>query len=321
MRHDGAVRVAVLGLGLIGGSVARRLAPTHEVRGWDADPTTRELAAAAGLTVTRDAAAGADVAILATPMAALPTVLAGLSTVDGPVLTDVGSVKAPVLAAARASGVAGRFVGGHPMAGIERAGFAASDPALLDGAVWVLCLEDDTDLARWLRVAELVTAVGCRVLPCPAAAHDEAQARISGLPHLLASALAAAGAAGGPLAGALAAGSFRDGTRVAGSRPEFVAALCDGNREALAAVLEETLARLAEAGTALRDGGSVLPLATAGLAGRRAWTDPAPAAAVRLDAASPTLRADLLDLGAAGGVLDTVRPDGELHGRRPRPAG
>ena len=82
------------------------------------------------------------------------------------------------------------------------------------------------------------------MLPTTAAAHDEAQARISGLPHLLATALAVAGGIGGPLAGALAAGSFRDGTRVAGTRPELVAALCDGNRVALARVLDETLAEL-----------------------------------------------------------------------------
>ena len=208
-------------------------------------------------------------------------------------MTDVGSVKAPVLAAARAAGLAGRYVGGHPMAGVERSGFAATDPALLDGAVWVLALEEDTDLAGWLTVAELVTAAGCRVLPTTAAAHDEAQARISGLPHLLAAALAVAGGTGGPLAGALAAGSFRDGTRVAGSRPELIAALCDGNRDALAGVLDETLAELARPGTRCAGDGTVLPLATAGHAARRAWAEPAPAVGVTLDrdSAEPAGRA------------------------------
>ena len=230
------MRVAVIGLGLLGGSVARRLARTHDVTGWDADAATRDLAAAAGLSVARDveaAAAGADVAVVATPVAAIPAVLAALAGTDCPVLTDVGSVKSPVLAAARAAGVPDRFVGGHPMAGTEHTGFAAADPALLDGAAWVLCVEDDTDLAGWLRTAELVTGAGCHVVPCSARRHDDAQARISGLPHLLAAALAVAGADGGPLARTLAAGSFRDGTRVAGSRPELIAALCDGNAAAL----------------------------------------------------------------------------------------
>lgn len=314
------MRVAVVGLGLVGGSVARRLARTHDVAGWDADAATRELAAAAGLTVARDvedAADGADVAVVATPPAAVPAVLTALSTTDCPVLTDVGSVKGPVLAAAGVAGVAARFVGGHPMAGTERTGFAAADPALLDGAAWVLCVERDTDLSAWVRAAELVTGTGCHVVPCSARAHDEAQARISGLPHLLACALAVAGADGGPLARRLAAGSFRDGTRVAGSRPELIAALCEENSSALARVLDGTVAQLAEAGGALRAGGSVRALATAGHAARRAWSEPAPMVAEMLAAGSGGLRADLLDLGVAGGSVHAVEPDGTLHCRRP----
>jgi prephenate dehydrogenase len=310
-----AVRVAVVGLGMIGGSVARRLAPDHDVRVWDSDATTRRAAEAAGLHVTDDLA-GTDLVVIATPLQAMPTVLSGLSTSDGPLVTDVGSVKVPVLAAARAAGLAGRYVGGHPMAGVERSGFAASDPDLLAGTVWVLTLEQDTDLAGWLTVAELVTGAGGRVLPTTAAAHDEAQARISGLPHLLATALAVAGGRGGPLAGALAAGSFRDGTRVAGTRPELVAALCDGNRVALAGVLDETLDELTGARDALAAGGTVLPLATAGHRARRAWAEAAPAVGVTLDRDTPSLRDDLLALGAAGGTLDAVTSH-QLHGRRP----
>ena len=298
--------MAVVGLGLIGGSVAVRLGRDHEVTGWDADPATRELAAAAGLTVAagpEDAATGADVTVLATPPAALDALLTALAGTDSPVLTDAGSVKAPVLAAARAAGVGSRFVGGHPMAGTERTGFAAADPALLDGAAWVLCVEDDTDLTAWLRVAELVTGAGCHVVPCPAADHDDAQARISGLPHLLAL--------------ALAAGSYRDGTRVAGSRPELVAAICDGNAAALSRVLDGTLAWLDEARAVLRAGAGVHPLAAAGHAARRAWAEPAPAAAVTLDGRGPDLRADLRELGAAGGAVHAVHADGTLHCRRP----
>lgn len=308
------MRVGVLGLGLIGGSVARRLAPDHDVLGWDPDPGTRAAAAAAGLGLAEDLTA-VDVLILAAPMPVLPAVLARLDPA-GSTVTDVGSVKVPVLAAARAAGLAGRYVGGHPMAGVERSGFPASDPALLAGAVWVLTLEDDTDLDRWLTVAALVTAAGGRVLPTTAAAHDEAQARISGLPHLLAAALAITGARGGPLAAALAAGSFRDGTRVAGSRPEFVAALCDGNASALAGVLEQLIAQLDAALAALAAKDTVLPLTTAGHAARLAWADPTPATVIRLPRRARTLRADLLELGAAGGFLDAVTPDG-VHGRRP----
>jgi prephenate dehydrogenase len=306
------VRVAVLGLGLIGGSLARRLLPGHEVLGWDADPGTRELAAAAGIRIERDA--DADVTVVATPMAAVPGVLEGLSDRDRPIVTDVGSLKVPVLAAARRAGLADRYVGGHPMAGTEHAGFAAADPALFDGAAWVLCLEPDTDLGRWLTVADLAIRAGCRVVPATAAAHDAAQARISGLPHLLAAALAVAGDAGGPLAAALAAGSFRDGTRVAGRRPDLLIGLCDGNREALAEVLTETVDRLGAARDALRTGGSVAPLAEAGHAARRRWAEPRETLAV-------TLRADreeLVALGARGGFVAAVGGDGVLHCRVPR---
>jgi prephenate dehydrogenase len=232
------------------------------------------------------------------------------------VVTDVVSVKRPVLAAAHATGLGGRYVGGHPMAGTEHAGFAASDPALLDGAAWVLCVEDDTDLAAWRAVAELVTGAGCRVVPCSAAAHDDAQARISGLPHLLAAALATVGARGGPLAAVLAAGSFRDGARVAGSRPELIAALCDSNRDVLAGVLDEAVTALVDARGALRDGGTVLPLATAGHAARRALSRPVTTIAEHLDATGPAIREDLLDLGAAGGTVDAVHGT-VLHCRRP----
>ncbi|HST66620.1 MAG TPA: prephenate dehydrogenase/arogenate dehydrogenase family protein [Mycobacteriales bacterium] len=311
------MRIAVMGLGLIGGSVARRLAPDHDVRVWDTDAATRDLAAARGLTVAEDPAA--DLVVLATPMDALPAVLSGLSPGDGPIVTDVGSVKVPVLAAARAAGLAGRYVGGHPMTGLEQSGFEASDPGLLDDAVWVLTLEEDTDLDRWLTVAGVVTAAGCRVLPATAADHDEAQARISGLPHLLASALAVAGANGGPLAGAIAAGSFRDGTRVAGTRAEFVAALCDGNREALARVLDETLAELSAARDALAGGGSVRPLAEAGNRAARALS-PSAGTAVSLDRTTPDLRERLLALGTAGGTVDAVT-EREIRGQVSRGAG
>jgi prephenate dehydrogenase len=314
------VRVGVVGLGLLGGSVARRLDERHELVGYDADEQTRRAAAAAGLTLVgsvEEASAGADVAIVATPLAAVATVLPALSTSDCRVVTDVVSVKRPVLAAALAAGLAGRYVGGHPMTGTEHSGFAASDPALLDGAAWVLCLEHDTPIESWLAVAELVTGAGCRVVACSAAAHDDAQARVSGLPHVLAEALATVGGGGGPLAASLAAGSFRDGTRVAGTRPELVAALCDGNRDALGGVLDEALTALGDARAALGEGRSVLPIAAAGHAAHRELTRPLTTVAERLDAAAPTIRADLLALGAAGGVVDGV--DGTvLHCRRPR---
>src|SRR5207302_6511039 len=118
--------------------------------------------------------------------------------------------KSQVLANVRAFAPETRFVGGHPMAGTVESGWRAGNSALFGGAAWVACVEAETDLAAWVEVARLALDVGAQVVPLAAAAHDEAVARISHLPHLLAAVLATVGAQGGPLAIALAAGSYTD---------------------------------------------------------------------------------------------------------------
>lgn len=294
-------RIAVIGLGLIGGSLARRLAGSHEVIGYDAAPATRDLARAAGLTVRdqlAEAVQDASVAFAAVPLPALSTVVCQALSA-GAVVTDVGSVKSPLYVAVRAPGLGGRFVGGHPMAGTDRSGFSASDPGLYDGAAWVLCLEPDTDLASWLRVARTVTGIGARVVPSTAADHDAAVARISHLPHLLAAALAAAAAEAGPLALTLAAGSFRDGTRVAATAPELPTSMCRANRLAVAAAAADTVRRLQVAQ------GDPGPLIFSGHHARLAWEN---RHAVPADV--PIGDADaLLDLGRRGGWIERVGAD------------
>src|SRR3954449_11947367 len=123
------------------------------------------------------------------------------------------------------------------MCGTERSGHEATDPALFTGARWAVCLEPGTELPRWLRVTEAALQVGAEVVPVTAAEHDDAVATISHVPHLLAAALAAAAGEAGPLALNLAAGSFRDGTRVAGSDPALVTAMVEGNAGPTAAAL------------------------------------------------------------------------------------
>jgi prephenate dehydrogenase len=232
--------VAVVGLGQLGGSLAAALVgAAREVTGWDVDPAARDAAAARGVTITRDLA---GVVVLAVPLPALTSALDGLSIDPDATVTDLGSVKRPVVASLEAA-FGGRFVGGHPMCGTERSGYTATDPGLFTGARWALCLEWGTELPRWLRVAEMALAVGAEVVPVTAAEHDDAVAAISHVPHLLAAALAAAAEDAGPLALSLGAGSFRDGTRVIGSDPRFVTAMVEGNAvptaEALARVQAE----------------------------------------------------------------------------------
>jgi prephenate dehydrogenase len=319
------VNVAVIGMGLIGGSVLRALsAAGHQVLGFDADPATRATARTAAarapsgarwqVTQTaRDAIAPADLVVLAVPLPALPAVLDEVAgTGFSGLVTDVTSVKGPVRDLIgkhlhRGDSRLASFVGGHPMAGRETSGFTAGDPHLFDTCAWVLCLEPgSTVLPDWLELAALVTSLGARAVPATADEHDRAVAAVSHVPHLLASALAI-GVADDPLAAALAAGSFRDGSRVAASSSALVAAMCGGNAPAVAPALDAAMDTL-EAMRAALDGPNPVealrPLLAPGNAARRAW--PATAGeAFEL----PTRVDALLELGRAGGWVSAVAQD------------
>ena len=291
--------VAVVGLGQLGGALAAALIDAgRPVTGWDVDPAARDAAGARGVTITR---ALAGVVVLAVPLPAMSSALDELTVDPQSTITDLGSVKRPVLMSV-GDAYGERFVGGHPLCGAERSGPAAVDPGLFAGARWALCLEPGTDLRRWLRVAELALAVGAEVVPTTAAEHDDAVAAISHVPHLLAAALAAAAADAGPLARALAAGSFRDGTRVAGSDPAFVTAMVEGNAGPTAAALARVRAQLDRPWPELIDAGSA---AVGGPGSRRE---------VRI----PLERAALLSLGRAGGAV-TRRSPAFLEGWLPEP--
>ncbi|MGX6603937.1 prephenate dehydrogenase [Micromonosporaceae bacterium Da 78-11] len=315
--------VAVIGLGLIGGSLMRALAAAgHRVTGFDADPATCALARADGRTVAgsvAEAVATAELVVLAVPLPVLPLVLDQLVGYDG-LVTDVTSVKGPVRGLARNHGLR-RYVGGHPMAGKETSGFAAADPRLFDGCAWVLCLEpDETALTDWLALAGLFTALGARVVPVTAAEHDRAVAQVSHVPHLFAAALAGQ-LRGNPLAGTLAAGSFRDGTRVAASRAELIAAMCGGNAAAVGAQLDTLLTELTEMRRLLDAADPVDALVPAlRLPGelRRAW----PATGGSATEAPATVDS-LLRLGRDGGwvtgvgesrdLVTTMRPETDRY--------
>ncbi|MGI9093656.1 MAG: prephenate dehydrogenase [Mycobacteriales bacterium] len=292
--------VAVIGLGLIGGSLLRALA--GPAVGYDADPQVRAAARAAGFVVAdtlNGAIAERDVVVVATPIPAVGPVFDAIAASARPdtIVTDVASVKAPVrgLAARALPGL--RYVGGHPMAGTERSGWQAADPALFGGAAWVLCLEPDTDVAAWGEIASIVLGLGARVVPATAVEHDDAVARVSHLPHLFAAVLAA-GVASRPLARTLAAGSFRDATRVASTRAELTIAMCTANTEALAPVIDAAVRRVSRAGSG--DAGAAAALIESGHRARAAM-DSAPRPAHRSIAAGD--RDGLLALGRDGGWL------------------
>ncbi|WP_344652234.1 prephenate dehydrogenase [Cryptosporangium japonicum] len=307
-------KVAVLGLGLIGGSLLLRsvdAAVTPSAVGYDADPATRGLATerlgpAAVAADLASAVDGADLVVLAVPLPAVPTVLGALRNVGyRGLLTDVTSVKEPVRALV---GEGTRFVGGHPMAGKEASGFDAADAELLVGCAWALCLDAGTALPDWLDVARWVLAIGGQVAPLTSAEHDTAVARISHLPHLVAASLTASAAAEpiGPAALGLGAGSFRDATRVAATRAALTAAMCGGNAAALTSEIDALQARLAEA-RALLTGEDPIGALTEWLEGPRAiraqWPPPG------VETELPLTRDALLALGRAGGRLTAIGAD------------
>lgn len=269
-------RTAVLGLGLIGGSVLQALTRAGlPVVGFDPDGAEAGAARGSGFEVAPTAAeavSGADLVVLAMPLPQVDEALEAIAPAlsRGCVVTDVGTLKMPVLASVRKFLPDVRFVGGHPLAGTEQSGFLASDPLLFRDAPWSLVLEDDTDLDAWLSIAALLCDLGAKPVPTTSEEQDAAIARVIGLPHVLAEALALTGLHGGPLGLSLAAGSYTSGSRVARTRPELVSTWCDGNPEMVTA-LDDAINWLQQSRDALAHGGSIMPLARAGHHARMDW--------------------------------------------------
>lgn len=249
--HDPPARaegtLLVVGLGLIGASLAaaaRRSRAYARVWGCDVDPQAAQRAAALGyvdeIVDAERAYADADLVVLAAPSRALPDLVraAGERVRRGAVITDVGSVKGPVVRAMDELPEEVRAVGGHPMAGRERSGPDAADPRLFEGAAWALVATRRSDEAALDAVRRLVAAVGARTVHVQAAEHDRAVAVTSHLPALAACALALAAdraADETPAVRALVGPGFRSATRLAAAAPPLTADLLAGSRAALAA--------------------------------------------------------------------------------------
>ncbi|MDL9937722.1 prephenate dehydrogenase [Gordonia sp. ABSL1-1] len=303
--------VCVLGLGLIGGSLLRALHDGgHEAFGYNRSATTVAEATADGydasddLTATLRRAAAADaVVVLATPVTTLaPLVQAVADHAPDVLLTDVVSVKQSVATIIAETYPGARFVGGHPMAGTSRSGWTATDPNLFRDAMWVVMTEDSTTVDDWLAVAAIARATGAAVVPAAADAHDRAAAAISHVPHLTAAVTAAVGGGESDLALRLAAGSFRDGTRVAGTAPALQRAMIEANRIAVLNALSEIIDRLVNARDDLRDTGTVEVLIDDGHRARQAY------AAVANGPMEPIVD---VEIGAAG-WQEELRRQGHL---------
>ncbi len=242
-----AHKIAVVGVGLMGGSLAAALRAggfASEIVGIDTNPASLTVARHRGL-IDRAAALGAvaevDIVVLATPVGALAALLRDIATLKAArtVITDMGSVKAPVAAAAEALGLR-TFIPAHPIAGAEHAGPEGADAALFQGRVVILTPTADPDPEALALVESLWRSTGARLVYSDARRHDELVAYTSHLPHMLAFACAELLDEQGqvpewiPFAGS----GLRDFLRIAGSDPVMWRDICQANRQALARALQ-----------------------------------------------------------------------------------
>ncbi len=240
-----ARRATIVGVGLIGGSIGMAL----RARGWHVhgvDPDSERLARAVELGAL-DATGwdpDAELTFVATPVGQLPdAVVEALAAAPEGLVTDVGSVKAPLVATVDDD----RFIGGHPMAGSEQEGVDGADAEMFVDAIWVLTPTDATTGDVLARVRSVVSSLGPEILTLPPERHDSLVAMVSHVPHLTAATLMGIAAARSEEHSAvlrLAAGGFRDMTRVAAGHPGIWPDICSGNAAAIDGVLEELIRAL-----------------------------------------------------------------------------
>lgn len=238
-------RAQLVGTGLIGGSIG--LALRREgwlVTGRDRDAAAAERALELGAVDAIGDDPSAEISFVATPVSAIAEAARG-ELHKGGVVTDVGSVKGPVVAAVGHAS----FVGGHPMAGSEQDGVDGADADLFTGATWVLTPTEETDPEAFARLRAVVSSLGADVVSVPPDRHDALVAVVSHVPHLTAASLmslAAAGAEEHATLLRLAAGGFRDMTRIASGSPAIWPDICAENRDAIVDVLDRFVESLGE---------------------------------------------------------------------------
>src|SRR5919106_761567 len=258
------MKIAVLGVGLIGGSIglAARERLGAEVAGFDADASTLERALElealdAACDSVADAVEGADAVFCAAPVGALPGLVAETLAASGDdaVVTDVGSTKRDLIAALPEGGDTERFIGGHPLAGAETSGIEHARPDLFEGARWYLVPTPRSSGLLYDRLHRTITDLGARPLAIDPDSHDRMMATVSHLPHVIANVLVteAAHALGDESERLPEVGpSFRDTTRVAGANPSIWIDIFASNREALAGEIDAVVERLGRAAELLR---------------------------------------------------------------------
>lgn len=305
---SGSRRAVVVGTGLIGGSIGLAL----RERGWhvsgrDRDPEREAQALERGALDAVGDDDDAEITFVATPVGAVAD-QASVALKGRGVVTDVGSVKTSIVAALAAP----RFVGGHPMAGSEQDGLQGADASLFSGSVWVLTPVPGTDADAHSLVRSVVTSLGAEVVELSPARHDELVAVVSHVPHLAAAALMGLAAGRAEEHGVvlrLAAGGFRDMTRVAAGDPGMWPDICMENGPAIVELLTDLEAALAGVrhSVAATDRDGLLALLARARAARRSLPvgagDPAELAELRVPVTDrPGVLAEITTLATELGV-------------------
>lgn len=262
------VTVGIVGLGLIGGSLARRLVGHGaSVVAWNHRPHPYEQAESDGIacmsTLNDLMACDPDIVVLCNPLKAMPAMLAELAPLlalhPHTTLTDVGSVKGMVRDQVKAAGLGPQYVGAHPMAGNEYSGWQSADPHLYDDALWAVTVDEGTDYGRFRDVATLITSdasgVGNRIIVIDDNTHDNAAAMISHMPHVVSTALTNELVANPDrnIAAALAAGCWRDMTRVSLTDPDRTRAMVQEDSDNVEELLRHMAKRLTDMADALHN--------------------------------------------------------------------
>src|ERR671925_559549 len=260
------MRVAVLGVGLIGGSIglAARRSLGAEVIGFDPEPANAERGLELGAldriaASVAEAARGAEIVYCAAPVGSLPALVCqALEASDAEaVVTDVGSTKRQLVAGVGEGDTAERFIGGHPLAGAETSGVANARAELFEGARWYLTPTERSSGVLYDRLQRSIADLGARPQAIDAETHDRLMATVSHLPHVIANVLVQQAAAASaeeserlPEVGP----SFRDTTRVAGANPSVWGDIFATNRDALAREVDAASERLRAAAEVIRSG-------------------------------------------------------------------
>ena len=242
-------RAQVIGTGLIGGSIALALRRRGwHVSGTDADHDRLADAVSRGVLDAAGDDPEAQIVFIATPAASVADVarevLADRRRRPDVVVSDVSGVKTAIVSATTHP----RFIGGHPMAGSEQVGLRGADPDLFEGAVWVLTPTANTDLAAFESLQGVLSELGADVLVLSAPDHDRLVVVVSHVPHLVAATLMNAATSGAEADGSLlrlAAGGFRDMTRVAAGHPGIWPDICSENAGPIVDALDALITELA----------------------------------------------------------------------------